>query len=554
MEQTIAQITDYAGLTILGVLGLTMLISVLYGLKRGLGKSLVRFITVAISAAASFIAAKSALGMLSPIWEGKTILELTRLVPGLSESLPENMVNLLSSFEAEAMMPLVSLMVSLFILPILFVAVFYLVKLVSWIVFFILSCILGFMKRKKNGLSRLLGAAVGAAQGLVICAVIMTPIVGILSIPDALRAPLSSEELPENTVAAAEELYSYVAPLTQHPAVKLCSKLGVKKLYDGIASVQIEDQRYVATEELSSLGYICVDAMPLAGINFASPTPEQEASIRGILDEISQDPFLSHLIAGTLRGTATAFGTGAMVFPLDEPFNTLGVEMISIFREAEPDNYGDDLETILNVYFILAEHGVMSTEGKNGDSIANALVTEVNGQKAIDRIIEELRSNDHTKHLVSTITRLSISIMCDNMDIGEDAAQIYESVKSGVADTLSISKEQFATEEEYKAQVSQSLDNTLKSNGIRVEAEVLEGMTNYINDNSEQLSGMSDEDLDAVILSYYGAYADYLNSNPEGTPDDFLEDMNKDDIPEGGLEAPEGGVEDPEGGLEGSDE
>ena len=531
MDQSFAEIVDLAGYVILGLFVLTMLISVLFGLKRGFGKSLVRLITVIASFAVSYLVATSAMGMLEPLWKGKTLLELIDTVPGATASLTAEMSNLLASYDAEAMMPLVSLALSLVVLPILFVVVFYLIKFISLLIFFILSGILGLMKKKKNGLSRLLGAAIGAVQGLVIFAVIMTPIVGILSVPDALRGPLTDESLPAETVEAAEELYSYVEPVVNDPVISAFSRLGVKKVYDGIARVKVRDTSYRATDELSRLGYLYVEAMPLFGMDFTHPTPENEEAIRGLLASVGEDPFLSELISGALRGTASAFNNGALVFPMGAPFDTLCKEMIAVFEDVEADNYHRDLETLLNVYFILAEHGVVSLKATDGNAIADVLVKEIDGQNAIDRVVNELKSNPHTKHLVSALTKLSVTIMCDNLNLGEEAEQIYSEVKSGIADALSISKHQFATEEEYKEEVSQSLDNTLKSNGIEVEDEVLQEMTNYISDNSESLGGMTDEDIDAVILSYYSGYAEYLKNNPDGSPDDFIDGIDPDQIP-----------------------
>ena len=75
----------------------------------------------------------------------------------------------------------------------------------------------------------------------------------------------------------------------------------------------------------------------------------------------------------------------------------------------------------------------------------------------MDRVVAELKANPHTKHLVSSITKLSVSVLTSAM--GEEAAELYENVKAGISDVLSVSKDG-KTEEEYKAEVSEKLDYT----------------------------------------------------------------------------------------------
>ena len=97
----------------------------------------------------------------------------------------------------------INLLGALLILPLAFVIIFHLLKFVTYIVYFILGGILSFMKREKSALSRLLGAALGAVQGLVIFAVLMVPISGYVATVADLKAPLTAEEMPP-------ELYSDV--------------------------------------------------------------------------------------------------------------------------------------------------------------------------------------------------------------------------------------------------------------------------------------------------------------------------------------------------------
>ena len=108
-------------------------------------------------------------------------------------------------------------------------------------------------------------------------------------------------------------------------------------------------------------------------------------------------------------------------------------------------------------------------------------------------------------------------------------------------ETLSISKED-KTEEEYKAEVSTSLDTILKDNGIELDTEIVDGMADYIYENYDDLnmagleegSELSEQKMNDIIFSYFDAYMEYMNTGeiPEDIeiPDDI-------EIP-GGIEIP----------------
>ena len=112
--------------------------------------------------------------------------------------------------------------------------------------------------------------------------------------------------------------------------------------------------------------------------------------------------------------------------------------------------------------------------------------------------------------------------MADKMGGDSDMHAMYEEVRAGLSDTLSITKEG-KTEEEYKTEVSASLDTVLKNNGIELESGIVDGMSDYIYDNYDELnkaatdgdSQLSEQEMNDIIFSYYEAYIDHMNSTEE---------------------------------------
>ena len=523
----VSSVSGIISLVILGLFALTMLSSVVFGLIRGFGKALLRFITVAFSFIVALMVATLALDKLSGYWEGMTLLELINsLNATLSGAIPEftpETEALIASFDVDTIEPIVNLLGAVIILPITFVIIFFLLKIVTWIVYFILGGILSIMKKEKSGLSRLLGGAIGAVQGLLIFAVVMVPISGYVSMVKDLREPLTAEGMPEEVVDTVNQAYDVaLSSLTEDPVINFFSALGSRAMFTSISTVKMDGEKVDMSGELKSLLNIYIDSIPIQDMDFMAPTEQDKADMSALVDSALEDRFLSTVLSGLLRGVSCAFDKGALVLPLEEPFATLGMDLISVFRDSTPDNLDDDVTTVLNVYFILAEHQVFDAVNGEGEDIAKALITEINGERCVDRVVAELKANPHTKHLVSSITKLSVSVLTSAM--GEEAAKLYENVKAGISDVLSVTKDG-KTEEEYKAEVSEKLDTTLKDNGIEVEEEILNSMVDFVNENSDQLSNIAEEDLDTVILSYFDAYAKYMAENPDGTPDDFLDDL-----------------------------
>ena len=133
-----------------------------------------------------------------------------------------------------------------------------------------------------------------------------------------------------------------------------------------------------------------------------------------------------------------------------------------------------------------------------------------------------LNSNPHTQPLVTAITKLTLSSLVTEM-LPEGSEEIYENIKTGAGEVLSIDKSTFETEEEFVAEVSAKLDTVLKDSGIEVEADILDEMAGYINDNYDKLyqedGEISDQDVNEIILSYYDAYIKYMNSQNQTPPE-----------------------------------
>ena len=96
--------------------------------------------------------------------------------------------------------------------------------------------------------------------------------------------------------------------------------------------------------------------------------------------------------------------------------------------------------------------------------------------------------------------------------LDEEVVEKYETLKTTTNSVLEVNNAEYATPEEHKAAVSETLQETLVANDIELSDEIVDGMAEYIMNNEDLLgkSELSDEEFNELMLSYYSAYADQL--------------------------------------------
>jgi hypothetical protein len=208
---------------------------------------------------------------------------------------------------------------------------------------------------------------------------------------------------------------------------------------------------------------------------------------------------------------------------------------IAIFETSDRNNVTKDLETFLNVYFVLSDFEVLkffdAGENEAGLKVEDLLTEEKDGKTIITHIIDTLSANERTKSLVTALTKFSLKIMADTvgniLPEGMDAEVLYDGVREGMADVLLDVNNPDIPEEEKKEVVKDTLNQTLVNAGVLTEDTPLDDeiMSNIADHVITEFAGkeeLSDDDINGAILSYFTKYG------TEGIPD-----VNPDDLPEG---------------------
>ena len=506
----------------LGIYGFA-LISILFGfiagLRRGFTKTIVRIATIVLAGFAAYFAASWLIGAFDAMFAGKTLEEVIISVYTEYETAVDPQTReIIAAFDIETAQLILGGVTALVLSPIVFILSFLLARLVLLLVDWLICAILRKSNKDKGAPSTIFGGLLGIIQGAVIALIILIPISGMLSLANGVKGEmLAKESVTDEGKKGIEAFYAqYLDEPMANPLVSVINTYGGNEIYHALSKTKVGETTYDMTERASTIAYITMDVTSLKGMNWQSPDETQKATIERIVTDMCNDEYTARVLAGVLRGSATALTDNIEIFGLEAPYDELFKEAFGIFKTSDEYNLEGDLDTMLHVYFTMADNDILVLIAEqNVDGIKDKLTTKVNDELIVDNLIGTLQANDRTAHLVTLFTKLSVSIMADQLGLDEDTVQLYEDLKGDLTGVLELNRDSFETEEEYKAEVETQLTDALEKNGIVLEDEIIDGMTDYVAENFAGEVEITDQAINDAILSYYSAYVDYLNNGGE---------------------------------------
>lgn len=305
-------------LVLLALLAAIVAISALVGLVRGLNKSVIRLITLALAVILTFVIAgpvtKSIVSSIAidgqPL--GEMLLESLRSTEMVGDILDA------APLMQEAILVMPAFVIAIAVFPV----VFFLLSFVSWIVFL---CVQKPLRRlifkdscqKQDAAAQPMGArvgkrfaglGVGIVTGLVIFAMIMAPVCGLFSmLPTASAMQELLDPMVEQDILAASdaEVIEEVYAVTDSGLVKICKTFGVtaagRGYLNAVSKIEANGQVTYLGDELNSLLAVLQTATE-GGLVNALMTPDDQGALYAVLEDkvfmnqLMQDMFQSKLL------------------------------------------------------------------------------------------------------------------------------------------------------------------------------------------------------------------------------------------------------------------
>lgn len=508
----------YISVGLFAFVGICLLFGAYFGSRRGFSKSVIRLFIIGAAAVVSFLSvswiAKLIVDNADKVSDGgtKTLDQIIEsYFPEALASMPDIAKDIMSEVQSTTATSLVLMILTIILCPVLIIAIFYLLKTLTTPLYHLLSGLAGVISFGKGIVSTLLGAAVGVIQGAVIAIVIIFPVSGLCGVAVDARAPLL--ENTENPNAYIE--YGYTAiidDLADNPLFETVNLLGGEALYEDLITVKIDGEKVNMGEKCIASAKVVADMLPFIDepFDYAHPSDSQRTALNTMVADIGGDEFVASLTADLLRGVANAEINGKINLGMTEATKALLDDIMIMFTTSTADTVEGDLDVVIDVYFILCDRHLFESfdNGNHRDMRDLLTAKDENGVTNADAILGRLKEYDRAAPIVTSFTKISLSVMHGNNDFNDKADELYETVKGDVAPALTHNKSDFATEEEYREAVTTDIDQALAKNNITVSDDVKSNMVDYIADNYGDYEGeITDKEINDALLSYYQAYA-----------------------------------------------
>ena len=442
---------------------------------------------------------------------------------------PVEIFEVLKNVDMSVIGYLVAFILSAIVAPILFALVFILAIILGKTFSYLIGA---FIPRGKKYISEVFGGLLGAVEGAIIVFALTLPIVGILnisgSVVDVARENLAdAEDAPYvEVIADAIDAYDeFVAPFADSAVIETVGSLGGDYLLDKLATVEVGGKATDLRDEIPRILNFAFSVQKISGINFADGISSGEkAAILNAIDHLDDSRIISNV-------SYEAIKVGALSMDLLIPEASEGEFDISMFKDVAvdiivnkttPETLDDNIRTLVNTFFILADNGML----EGGDFIAVLMSADENGVTVLSKVTAELEKNENTAHIVPTLAQLVVDSM-----MPEESKEIYEDVKESISEIVKIETEGKTTEEveeEVKDVVVDMLeifDVTVgeDENGITEEQidTVVEFVTEELMNGNfdipvDENGNISDEDLLNFLLEYMSKFNGGYETDSQG--------------------------------------
>ena len=497
---------------VLAVFLVDIILSMLAGVHRGTMRQLVRLGATVGSAICAYIATAS-LGDNLMGW--LNINKLVSFIPGGEGS------SLLSSVPTD-MVEQIMLPTAIITKPIAFVIFFLLLRILFEIMGAIVCKVLALKKAETNS-QRLGGAVLAAIDSILMFALFLLPFSAPLTVVDQAYCEAITDCGDEVNDELVKEYEENILPLTHNPAVEFIGNVGGRALADSFSTVKYNGKSCRIDREITPIvRFFVIDNRIDGGIDWKTLTDEDKAALTKFAGAVGESDYLANLFVSFTGGCtdiienalldAGEVNKGEGGDEVDEAIenNKIINSLMEFIGGITVDSYSEDIKTILDLYFMLSDRGVLViSEDEDGD-LTDILLGKADGDSSIIADLKTiLQANPRSAPITKAITETLLSSMVDS-DKGEEVD--YDELKSDVTEVLQVKKEDYTDEVEYKDALSSTLDTTLRDHGITLTDDELSEVTDYVDENYAGKDSLTDEEFNDILFEYYDIYLKYLET------------------------------------------
>lgn len=408
----------------------------LFAFGRGFTKTLIRLATVVLSAALSFFIAPAVAGKIGP-----KVMEALRNLPEAA--------SFLSYFEEHAeAADAMTLFCRMLVAPALFLALYLIFKLVTLVVYAILSALFG----KTGGKHRLLALLPGALCAVIGVSVFLVPVMGYLTVSD--RVMTISERLATETKGAGGESGSagggaastggeagstgggeapafdaakarekYLSPMLHAPVVSgLYEKAGAK-LFIRLSGGKIGGEQTDLLREIGALSDVLSDFSVLRNKQMTAYGETEAAAVSATVTHLSASPMLKTTLAGFLSGAAKNWQAGEAFLGMQKPSMGANGDIVlsgflTVFETTDSEKLPGDLTSFSNIFNLMVEYRVFERLGE--DSGEGNFLLELEASGFLSELEKELDANPRMQPVKDAIYKAATRALIEQLGVNEN--------------------------------------------------------------------------------------------------------------------------------------
>ena len=559
--------TQYLTMAAMAFLVLEVLIvglCVLIGYKRGLGRTIVRAVYLAIIGVVSLIVGRS-------IAATATGIAMDFLMP----SLPSEILSLIE--QKPELLQLVENLVGALLVPLLFTTLFVVLQLLTLICFRLISKKLVSLITKKNERSTVgkwTGAAAGLVLGIVIAAVLLAPLYTVVHIV---------ENTPETTIAiAGESFLDEELTLDTEGAMYVSDFAFVNKmLVRGLTTYDIPDPAKdekgtePAIDTVPVLLATAGDALYAYGVTADQGGTMIDAianTAAAITPHISESSAVRHITADALYLLGVAFRDDGefMGFTLPEADNAILNSIIKNLIDTLSKTTAENVEANMVSLFgrtviaygtdfgdISVNQGLLASMFKLDPEDPMKSLEDEALSGAVSSAINNLSDNENMSEVLTDIKDFAVDIMnSSEIDLSDEKYDpLYEEISENLSAKLNEHIDTESNEMASVSEVAKDLESTIESyftaydvpmgsfetsvlasciaQEFYKEENIVDGQFNVTVDEVLDFFGITQSDIDDFLNGDASEDFDVSDLPEDFDVSDLPEDFDISDLPEG---------------------
>ena len=376
-----SSVLSYVGIGITVLVVLLTLIGALKGRKRGIGKQLVRSLTIVASVFISFAVVNIGYDYITSMVASQGV---AGFLSNFGIALDGDSSEIFAKVDPETFNHILAIPLALVVLPLTFSITFIEISALMLIVYALICKIFRLSKKENTKITKLFGMILGAVQGFAVAVIVFVFIVGPSSmISEAVKDMEATNPNSESTAEVKEIYTEYIQPVAEHPTVTLLGSMGGNMLYEKIATINVNGTTYNMKEEVASPILKIISAYSdITGIDFENMSEEDKATFNVLIEVVNDSPYMATLLADVLSTVAKTAE--------DESgeSDALTSAVLSIFTDMKGENVAPTLELIRDAIFLTSVDWSDMSE---------------NDENNVDDLIASIKKNSYKASVLATL-------------------------------------------------------------------------------------------------------------------------------------------------------